>query len=482
MTPPVQTDQKSGWRALIAGERLAALVVTVAGVLLYAMNALLMSTVLPSAVFDIGGLELMTWPTAGYLASSMAAATGAALLKQAIGARHAYALAMALFCLGALIAALAPTMLHLIGGRIVQGIGGGLITALAYVMVRSVFPENLWTRMFAILSAVWGIAVFVGPLVGGAFANAGFWRGAFFSVAIAAALLSAMTLIALPALAPGNDRAPPFPALRLALVVLAIVAVSAAGIVPSPVIAVLLIVCALAFLAAMLRLDRSSTAPLLPSDAFSFASIVGAGLWIVLLLSIANDPFPIFGPLFLQRLHGFDPLIAGYLVAIEALAWTITAMLVAGASEQWASRMIALGPLVMGAGLLGLALFMPNGPVAAIVVAIYLAGAGIGACWSWLAERIMKAARTGESDAAAGAVASVQLFGLALGAALAGLIANLSGLRSDAGPPTVQAAAFWVPVWFVLPTLAAAIAGWRMNGLRTLPRDQANSRSISPDK
>jgi len=468
MTAPAQIDKDSSWRALISGERLTALAVVVGGVLLYAMNALLMSTVLPSAVTDIGGLELMTWPTAGYLASSMTAATGAALLKQAIGARYAYALATALFCIGSLISALSPTMVHLIGGRLVQGVGGGLITALAYVMVRSVFPESLWTRIFALLSSVWGIAVFVGPLVGGAFAGSGFWRGALFTVAIAAAILSLMALVALPNVVSAKGSAPPFPAFRLALVVLAIASVSVAGIVPSPVLAALLIAAAIISLVAMLHLDRRATSPMLPSDAFSFTSVVGAGLWTVLLLSIANDPFPIFGPLFLQRLHDFNPLVAGYLVAIEALAWTITAMLVAGASERLAARLIALGPLVMGTGLLALALSLPNGPLAAIVVAIYLSGAGIGACWSWLAERIMKSAKPGESDAAAGSVASVCLFGLALGASLAGLIANLAGLGAGGDPQAVRSAAFWVPLCSVLPTLAAAFTGWRLNRLRTI--------------
>jgi MFS family permease len=456
-----------GWRALVAGERLAALAVVIGGVLLYAMNALLMSTVLPSAVGDIGGLELMTWPTAGYLASSMTAATGAALLKRAVGARYAYALATALFCAGSLFAALSPTMVHLIGARVVQGVGGGLITALAYVMVRVVYPESLWTRVFAILSGVWGVAVFVGPLVGGAFASAGYWRGAFFAVALAAGLLTLLSMIALPAAAPARDGAPRFPALRLLLVVLAIAEVSAAGVVPSPALAAGLIAAAIVSLVVMLHLDRRAPSAMLPSDAFSLASVVGAGLWAVLLLSIANDPFPIFGPLFLQLLHGLNPLMAGYLVAIEALAWTITAMLVAGASARRASQLIALGPLVMGAGLLGLALFLPNGPMAAIIVAIYLAGAGIGGCWAWLAERIMKSAKPGEADTAAASVASVQLFGLALGASLAGLIANIAGIGTGADRETVRAAAFWVALASVLPTLVAALAGWRMNRLQT---------------
>jgi len=70
----------------------------------------------------------------------------------------------------------------------------------------------------------------------------------------------------------------------------------------------------------MLRIDREAMAPLLPSDAFSLRSPTGAGLWMVLLLSVAYSPLAIYVPLFLQRLHGLEPLPAGYMVAGASLA------------------------------------------------------------------------------------------------------------------------------------------------------------------
>ena len=66
-----------------------------------------------------------------------------------------------------IVCACAPAMGQIIAGRFVQGGGGGLLSAVAYVVVRGTFPENLWPRVFALLAGAWSISVLVGPLVGG---------------------------------------------------------------------------------------------------------------------------------------------------------------------------------------------------------------------------------------------------------------------------------------------------------------------------
>ena len=71
----------------------------------------------------------------------------------------------------------------------------------------------------------------------------------------------------------------------------------------------------------------------------------------------------------------------------------------------------------------------------------------------------MKAAKPGDSDVAASSVATVQLFGLAFGGSVAGLIANIVGYSAGLTAQATRVAAFWVPVSFVAVTLAAAGAG-----------------------
>ena len=77
-----------------------------------------------------------------------------------------------------------------IAGRFVQGLGGGLIAGVAYVLVRSTFPEAAWARVISLLSGMWSVAILVGPLAGGVFARYGHWRGAFVAVAVIAAVLA----------------------------------------------------------------------------------------------------------------------------------------------------------------------------------------------------------------------------------------------------------------------------------------------------
>jgi MFS family permease len=448
---------------LASAGRTFKLLILLGGVLLYAMNALLTATVAPSAVREFGGIAYLTWPTAAFLSSSIASASAAGLLTSRIGARNAYAGAAAVFCLGALMCAVAAGMPQLIAGRFVQGVGGGLLSSLSYVIVRTTFPERLWPRAFALISGVWGVAVLLGPLIGGAFSNAGSWRGAFFFVAASAALLALAAIAVLPREDSGAATAGDlFPVGRLTLLALSVGALCAAQVAHGSLMVLVLIALSVSAVGIMLRVDRSAPGPLFPSNAFAMRGVVGLGLWMALLLSIANDAFALYGPLFLQDLHHLSPLAAGYVVAFEALSWTLAAVTVAGWSEYWASRLIVAGPLVMGAGLAAISLTMSMGSIVALLPGIFCAGAGIGCCWAFIAQQVMQAAKPGESDVAAASVPTVQLFGLALGGALAGLIADLAGYANGLTAQATHRASYWVPGVFVLVTTAAAVAGARM--------------------
>ena len=458
----VAESEPPGWLALLAPEWIPALAILLGGVLLHSMNVLLVATVLPHIVADVGGAALMSWPTTAFLASSIVAAACAGFTTAALGPGRAFAGGALVFCAGTLVCAFAPTMRDVIAGRFVQGAGGGVLSAVAYVLVRSTFPERLWPRVFALLAGVLSVSVLVGPLVGGGFARYASWRGAFFAVAALASLLAIVALRALPM--PRLDRRgalPRVPGGRVALICLAIAAMSLAAVAGTRLVQASLIAGAVAALVVMLRLDRGATNAVMPSDAFSLHSATGVGLWIAVLVSIAFVPLQIFVPIFLQRLHGFDPLTAGYALAGASMAWTIAAVAVAGLSTRWVSRMVIAGPIAMGTGLLGVALAMPSGSLA-VFPAILLVGGGIGACWAFIVQMIMRGARRGEEDIAASSVATVQQTGLALGAAIAGLVANAAGFSVTGNPTGILRAAFWVPVTFVGAAMLAGAMGIRL--------------------
>jgi len=151
------------------------------------------------------------------------------------------------------------------------------------------------------------------------------------------------------------------------------------------------------------------------------------------------------------------------MVAGASLAWTSAALAVASLTEEWPRRLIVTGPIVMSLGLLGVTALMAPGPVVGLIPAIALIGIGIGASWAFIAQRVMRGAKSGEESVAAASVATVQQVGIALGAAFAGLIANAGGLVDGLHTNSLRRAAFWVPMLFVAAPLAAATVGMRLN-------------------
>jgi MFS family permease len=191
------------------------------------------------------------------------------------------------------------------------------------------------------------------------------------------------------------------------------------------------------------------------------------GLWLALLLCITFSPLQIYVPIFLQHLRGLDPLAAGFMVASGSLGWTIASLVTAGASGSWPDRLMSAGPAIMGIGLMAIALLLPSSAATlALVPAIVALGMGIGQCWPFVAHRIMSGAKAGDEVVAASSVPTVQQTGFALGAALAGVVANASGFSTGAADDRMMQVAFWVPASFVGPAAVAYLASLRLRRLR----------------
>ena len=463
-----QDPVREGWASLLRREWIPTLAVLLGGVLLQSMNVLMLATVLPSIVGELGGVAMLGWPTSAFLASSIVAASCAGLLTTVVGSRAAYCVGVAIFGLGALLCSLATTMGWIVAGRLIQGGGGGLEVASAYVVVRRTFPEPVWSRTIALMSTSWSMSVLIGPLVGGMFARFGHWRGAFVATAVTAGVLAVAAFLTLPAMTSGRRTPiPRVPAGRVALICVAIAGTSAASVVASPLGKAGLITLAIAALVAMLRLDRTALSPLLPSDAFSWRTPTGVGLWMALLICISFSPLQIYVPIFLQRLHGLDPLAAGFTVASASFGWTVASLATAGASRPWSDRLILAGPVVMGVSLMAIGLFMPHAAIWLLLPAIVLLGMGIGQCWPFVAHRVMGGANAGEEIIAASSVPTIQQMGFALGAAVAGLVANASGLSAGMADAGIVRAAFWVPASFTVSAILAFLAGLRLCHLQS---------------
>ncbi|WP_427789654.1 MFS transporter [Brevundimonas diminuta] len=449
----ISHDAPPGWSALLTGRNGVYALALAGGVVLHSVNIYIATTVMPSAVQDIGGLDFYAWTTTLFVLASILAAALTAPFLRATGPRTAYAAAALVFAGGSLICALAPSMPVMLGGRFIQGFGGGLLYALAYAVTRIVFPEALWGRVIGVISAMFGVATLIGPAVGGLFAEIGAWRLAFGSLVPVAALFILLALTVLP----GRDRAREddgrLPLPQLALLSGAVLSVSAGSL--SPVLTWNLagLSAAVVLVALIAVIDGRSEARLLPRRSFSLRMPLGA-LYLTIALLMAGMQAEIFVPYLLQTLHAQSPLWAGYLAALMAFGWTFATLV----SSRWqggsGKRLLLAGPLLMLVGLILMSVFLPirtaggAGVLVGVCLGLFLVGFGIGLVWPALVTRVFQNAPDDERDLTSGAMTTVQLFAIAMGAAGAGMIANVAGIATPGGVEGAVSAAFWLSTLF----------------------------------
>ena len=158
------------------------LAVTVANltvVAIAAFDGLAVASALPSIADDLGRIALLPWVLTGYLATSAIAVIVAGPVIDAIGVRRTFRITGTWFLGASALAALAPTMETLIAARVLQGLGGGLVIAVALAAVGLAYPHELRPKAFAANSIVWGIMGFGGPAIAGALLAIGDWRFVF---------------------------------------------------------------------------------------------------------------------------------------------------------------------------------------------------------------------------------------------------------------------------------------------------------------
>ncbi|MBM3548439.1 MAG: MFS transporter [Alphaproteobacteria bacterium] len=454
------TDTASSWSELFERRNAAALITLSLGIALHAFNAFLVTTALPTAVVEIGGVELLSWSSTVYLVTAIVGGASAARLKRAIGARRAMALPALVFLAGTLIAGLATSMPLFLAGRALQGIGEGIISALCYALIPELFPSRLIARVFGVEAMVWAIGAFGGPLIAGVLTETISWRAAFLvNVPVVLVLLALVAKVVPAAPGAGDAGGRSVPLARLAGCGLGIMLVAVAAIVGDIPTALLLILGAAAILVGVFAVDRRRPDRLFPSDAFAVTTTVGLGLWMILLMPVAHASSSTYLAISVQYLWGFGPTVAGLVHATMALSWSGSALLVAGIDDPGRRRaLIRLGPFLVALGLLGIAGSMRSDLPLALIPCQVLIGTGFGISWAFLSQAIMEGARPGERDSASGILNAVLSSGYALGAAIAGLVANTAGFTPTSGAAgivTPIAIAIAVGIGFGLPAILA---------------------------
>ncbi len=445
---------RTDWRALWASGDLGRFCFVSLGILLHATNETMIATVMPSMVADIRGVELVGWSLAIFEVGSIAAGAAAGRLVSYVALRTNMAAAAAIYALGALVCATAPSMEWFLAGRLFQGAGGGGLVALALVSVERLFPRTIWPQLFAIMSVLWGVAAFSGPLLGAVMAEMLSWRwafGVFVFAGLFVAALSFAVLTSAAARVPAASDAvlPRFPVLRLACLALAIVLIALAGVGIEPLRSSILLLLGLAGVALFFRLDaRRPQARLFPRRPLDPSTAVGSGLIMFGVFSAGTIAFTIYAPLILTTLHGVSLITTGYIIAAEAVAWSAMSIAVAGAGPRQERAIILAGALMIAAGMTGLVYAMPSGSVWLVLACAILQGGGFGLVWPFVTRIIVTSAHE-ERAVASSAVPTIQRMGYAVGAAVAGIVANAAGFGEGLTPETAANVAAWLFLAFL---------------------------------
>ncbi|MCA1004757.1 MFS transporter [Rhodococcus hoagii] len=470
-----RTEASGTWRQLLTGRHLGVAAVLAGGEALYAINVYLTSSLLPTAIADIGGLRYYAWTSTVFLVASVMSSmiVGRTLVSR--GPRGAYLIGLALFAFGTAVCALSPTMELLLVGRAAQGFGGGLLAGLGYAVINSALPRHLWTRATALVSTMWGVGILVGPAVGGVFAQFDAWRWAFAVLIVCTAAVSVLVPMVLPPRTGARDRVDaPVPVVPLTLLTAATLLVSVGSLLSDARVAGAAVVGAGALVVWFVAADRRSPHGVLPPSTFTRSPLK----WVYLTIAIlaAASTVEMFVPLFGQRLAGLAPVVAGFLGAALALGWTAGEVPSASATAtRSVRRIVTTGPILVAGGLTLMAVVLAEqaggGRVALWAAGLILAGAGIGIAWPHLAVGAMNTvAEPGEGARAAAAINTVQLIANAFGAALAGVLVNLGG------PTELRSAQLLLFGFAAL----ALVGGWTAR--RAATRNTRNTRQnrVSP--
>ncbi|HEY2570618.1 MAG TPA: DHA2 family efflux MFS transporter permease subunit [Solirubrobacteraceae bacterium] len=435
------TSRSNGWTLGIVSVALFMVV----------LDNLVVSVALPTIHRDLGAsIQALEWTVNAYvLAYAVLLLTGAALGDR-FGRKRMFLLGLAIFTAASAAAALARSSDLLIAARAVQGLGAAIVTPLTLTLLAEAFPKERRGIAIGVWSGISGVAVALGPLVGGAVVQGISWHWIFWinvPIGLVLAPLAARSL---------RESRGPYGRLDLrglALasaglfgVVFGLVRAQSLGWTSGAVLASL--IAGAVLLVAFVAFELRTREPMLPMSFFaqrSFAVTNVASLTMY---------FGMFGSIFflsqyMQNVLGNTPFQAG----LKLLVWTGGTMVVAPLagvfSERFGSRMFMFAGLSLQAGALAWLNLMTSTHLAysRMLVPFVMAGAGMALVFAPSANAILSSVRTDQAGQASGANNAIREVGGVLGVAvLASVFTGAGGYTSPQAFVDGLIPAIWVGV------------------------------------
>lgn len=410
-------------------------VITSVALFMGSLDNLVVTTALPVIRVNLkASLSSLEWTINAYtLSFAVMLLTGAALGER-FGRRRVFLLGIVVFTVGSMAAALSPSVGMLIAARMVQGLGAAVMTPLTLtILSAAVAPERRGLALGA-WGAIGGLAIALGPVVGGAVVQGISWHWIFWlNVPIGAVLVPLGYL----RLETGRGTASRLDIPGLALVSLGLFAVvfglirgNSIGWSSTEVLASF--AAGVVLLSAFVSVELRSASPMLPmrlfrSRGFSATNIASFFMY-----------FGMFGSIFLlaqffQTAQHYSPLQAG----LRILPWTAMPILVAPIAGAVSDRIGGRRVVAVGVALqaIGLAWIGAVGHVSSsytdFVPAFVLTGIGMSLFFAPVANLVLSSVRRDEEGIASGATNAIRELGGVFGVAVLAAVFSARGGYHD---------------------------------------------------
>jgi EmrB/QacA subfamily drug resistance transporter len=415
------------------------------GMFLAALDQTIVSTALPTIVFDLHGANHLSWVVTAYLIASTVSTPIYGKLGDMMGRKPLFQAAIVIFLAGSILAGLSQSMTELIGFRALQGIGAGGLMVGAQAIIADIVPPRQRGKYMGLIGSVFAVASVAGPLLGGFLVDSFSWRWIFYVNMPVGAV--AIVIVALRLHLPARHLRHKIDVLGAALLTGGVAALilmttwggnqyawGSATIVGLGVGGVVLLV-------AFVWQERRAVEPLMPpelfrSQVFNVASAMG------FLIGMAMFGAIVFIPFFLQIVFGATPTNSG-LQMLPLMAGLLTAAILSGRAISRMGRyrvfpIAGTAILVVGMFLLSrLGLHTPHWQASAYMAVV---GVGIGLVMQVIVLVVQNDADPAHIGAATSTATFFRSLGGSFGVAIFGAIyasrlsAHLQGL-----PPAVGA-------------------------------------------
>jgi EmrB/QacA subfamily drug resistance transporter len=302
------------------------------GLLVAALDNSIMATAMPKVISSLGGMAYYVWPFTIYMLTSTIAIILFGKLSDLYGRKKILISGIILFVVSSVACGFSNSMIQLIIFRGIQGIGGGILITIPFIVVAELFPPRQRGKYTGILASVFGISNVLGPVLGGVITDFMGWQWVFFVNVPVGITAIAMLSIYFPHLkqvvrekvidyAGIVSMSLSFSSLCVALTYLR------SSYLPEYVVGLLFIFAAIMFIL-FIHVERRAVEPLLPLHLFKI-SVFNVSAVAMFLSNAVMFCAVIYIPLFIQKVQGISASGSGALITPMLFSLTV-ASLIAG--------------------------------------------------------------------------------------------------------------------------------------------------------